>query len=158
MYLLTLFKQSSLSTTTDDNSSPRVLVVNPASKQKRQQAISNKKKPGVWDKVASAAIDAGAFNSVPFPPTQSKTPWSGTSTPRTNSDGDLQQLFPALPSAGPSRRAELDNLLRKSNRNAWGESSVATSESEFSSDNNNDTINRKKKGKKGKQVLFRVGL
>lgn len=158
MYLLTLSKQSSLGTTTDDNSSPRVLVVNPASKQKRQQAISNKKKPGVWDKVASAAIDAGAFNSVPFPPTQSKTPWSGTSTPRTNSDGSLQQLFPALPSAGPSRRAELDNLLRKPNRNAWGESSMATSESEFSSDNNNDTVNRKKKGKKGKQVLFRVGL
>jgi len=149
----------------DDTGSPRVLVVNPASKQQRKQGTASKKKPGVWDKVASAAMDAGGYSSSsssPFPPIQSKTPWSGTSTPRANSNSDLQQLFPALPSsaAGPSRRAELDNLLRKSNRNAWGggeSTSSIASESELSSDNTNDT-NRKKKGKKGKQVLFRVGL
>lgn len=150
----------------DDTSSPRVLVVNPASKQQRKQGITSKKKPGVWDKVASAAMDAGGYSnsssssSIPFPPIQSKTPWSGTSTPRVNSSSDLQQLFPALPSsAGPSRRAELDTLLRKSNRNAWGESSSSmASESEFSDNTNTNDTNRKKKGKKGKQVLFRVGL
>ncbi|KAI8647073.1 hypothetical protein BD408DRAFT_409156 [Parasitella parasitica] len=146
----------------DDVGSPRVLVVNPAPRQQQQrQALSSKKKQGVWDKVAHAASDAGAFtHSTPFPPMQSKTAWSGTSTPRTKSDSDLQQLFPALPAAGPSRRAELDQLLGKSNKTAWGggESSpiAATSESEFLSDN--DAVNRKKKGRKGKQVLFRVGL
>ncbi|KAF1800047.1 hypothetical protein V8B55DRAFT_1544003 [Mucor lusitanicus] len=160
-------KNSSLANS-DDTSSPRVLVANPTSKQQRKQGTANKKKPGVWDKVASAAMDAGGYSnsssssSIPFPPIQSKTPWSGTSTPRTHSNSDLQQLFPALPSsaAGPSRRAELDNLLRKPNRNAWGESSSSmASESELSSDNtNNNDTNRKKKGKKGKQVLFRVGL
>ncbi|CEP12757.1 hypothetical protein [Parasitella parasitica] len=154
-------KNPSSSLASDDAGSPRVLVVNPASKQQQRQRLSNKKKMGVWDKVASAAIDAGAIaHSVPFPPIQSKTPWSGTSTPRTNSDSDLQHLFPALPSAGPSRRAELDQLLGKSNKTAWGggesSSMAATSESEFSSDN--DVVNRKKKGRKGKQVLFRVGL
>lgn len=81
-----------------------------------------------------------------------------------NSEQDLQQLFPALPtSAGPSRRADINAMIKKTHTNAWGESSssAVNTDSEYSEDNNGmmDTANgRKKKGKKGKQVLFRVGL
>lgn len=135
--------------------SPRVLVVkSPTSQGKRP---GQKKKAGVWDKVASAAVDAGAV--IPQQHLmQSKTPWSGTTQ---QPQGDLQQLFPALPSsAGPSsRRADIQSMIKKNNTNAWGDS-TSNLESEYS-DNNEDTNNnnnRKKKGKKGKQVLFRVGL
>jgi hypothetical protein len=144
------------------------LVVNPpnlsSSNGRRGATAKNQnKKAGVWDKVASAAVDAGATrSSTVFPPVQSKTPWSGTSTPRTASESDLQQLFPALPSAGPSRRADINSMIKK-NTNAWGESAgvnnnntiTTTTDSEYS---DIDTTNRKKKGKKGKQILFRVGL
>ncbi|GAA5811864.1 hypothetical protein MFLAVUS_005310 [Mucor flavus] len=133
--------------------SPRVLVVN-APNGKR--TANQKKKAGVWDKVASAAVDAGAVRPT-FPPlAQSTTPWSGSSTPRNTSHNDLQQLFPALPTATSSRRADINAMLNKSNVNAWGEtSSTNTTETE---DSDVNTANRKKKGKKGKQVLFRVGL
>lgn len=132
--------------------SPRVLVVN-APNGKR--TTNQKKKAGVWDKVASAAVDAGGiqptFPSLP----SSNTPWSGSSTPRNTSQNDLQQLFPALPTATSSRRADINAMLKKSNVNAWGETSATTTETE---DSDVNTVNRKKKGKKGKQVLFRVGL
>lgn len=123
-------------------------------KQNRQP-----KRAGVWDKVANAAMDAGAYRTA-FPTIQSsgrssKTPWSGTSS-RTNSDSNLQDLFPALPTANNlSRRAEINSMLKKPSVNAWGESSTPN-ESDYS--DSTDTSNRKKKGKKGKQVLFRVGL
>lgn len=132
--------------------SPRVLVVN-APNGKR--TANQKKKAGVWDKVASAAVDAGAVQPT-FPPLAQSTPWSGSSTPRNTSHNDLQQLFPALPTATSSRRADINAMLKKSNANAWGEtSSTNTTETE---DSDVNTTNRKKKGKKGKQVLFRVGL
>jgi hypothetical protein len=135
------------------------LEINPTSNQTRR--LQAKKKLGVWDKVASAAVDAGAIRST-FPPIQSKTPWSGTSTPRTNSESDLQQVFPALPSSASSasRRADFNSMLRKTNRNAWGETSANDSEySDANTDDTNASNNRKgKKGKKGKQILFRVGL
>ncbi|KAI8091018.1 uncharacterized protein B0P05DRAFT_504577 [Gilbertella persicaria] len=132
----------------NDTHSPRVLIVDP----KRSQS---KKKKGVWDKVASAAIDAGGIRPPSFPPLQSKTPWSGSSTPRTASDADLQQLFPALPtSSGTSRRADINALLRKPHQNAWNESTTNEEQEEEEEESNT----KKKKGKKGKQVLFRVGL
>lgn len=138
--------------------SPRVLVVKPSTNGRRSVIPgSQKKKAGVWDKVASAAVDAGAVRST-FPPVQSKTAWSGTTSPKNTSENDLQQLFPALPSAGSSRRADINSMIKKSNRNAWGETSLINTDSEYSDNNNEDSNNRKKKGKKGKQVLFRVGL
>lgn len=134
------------------------MEINPATSTQTRR-LQTKKKPGVWDKVASAAVDAGALHST-FSPKQSKTPWSGTSTPRTNSESDVQQLFPALPSSATSasRRADINAMLKKTNANAWGDTA---NDSEYSDANTDDTVtnNRKgKKGKKGKQVLFRVGL
>lgn len=134
------------------------MVLNPTSSNGRRAPNNLKKKAGVWDKVASAAVDAGAIRPS-FPPIQSKTPWSGTSAPKANTGNDIQQLFPALPSAGSSRRADINSMIKKNNTNAWGDSAPSSSlntDSEYS--DNNDTNSRKKKGKKGKQVLFRVGL
>lgn len=132
----------------DQNASqqPQVLVVNP-------------KKPthsrgGVWDKVALAAQGAGAF-----PPLAKKSsPWSSTTSSRTASEQDLQSLFPALPTSNlhSSRRADINALLKKNDdQRTWGESSssAVNTDSEESQDNR-----LKKKNKKGKQVLFRVGL
>ncbi|KAI8328664.1 hypothetical protein BD560DRAFT_441782 [Blakeslea trispora] len=137
----------------NESASPRVLVVDPESS--KRSSHTNKKKTGVWDKVASAAIDAGAVhNTARFAPLQSKTPWSGASSPRTVSDNDLQQLFPALPTASnASRRADIQNLLKKPNQTAWDSDSTQPL-----SEHEENNQNRKKKGKKGKQVLFRVGL
>lgn len=140
--------------------------MNPSSSSGRRavNGHSSNKKAGVWDKVASAAVDAGAptiRSSTVFPPIQSKTPWSGTSTPRTASESDLQQLFPALPYTGPSRRADINSMIKKKNINAWGGESTASNATAATTDSESsdlDTANRKKKGKKGKQILFRVGL
>lgn len=123
------------------------------SNQRRQP-----KRAGVWDKVASAAMDVGAYRNA-FPTIQqTSTPWSGTSS-RTNSNTNLQDVFPALPTASThtNRRAEINAMLRKPTSQAWGDTSSSSSvvnESDYSDDNNS----KKKKGKKGKQVLFRVGL
>ncbi|KAG1497358.1 hypothetical protein G6F49_008750 [Rhizopus delemar] len=132
---------------------------NPNASQQPQVLVVNPKKPthsrgGVWDKVALAAQGAGAF-----PPLAKKSsPWSSTTSSRTASEQDLQSLFPALPTSNlhSSRRADINALLKKNDdQRTWGESSssAVNTDSEESQDNR-----LKKKNKKGKQVLFRVGL
>ncbi|KAI7873291.1 uncharacterized protein EV154DRAFT_556287 [Mucor mucedo] len=148
---------SSSSSSPAIESPPRVLVVkSPPTSQGRRPIPGQKKKAGVWDKVASAAVDAGAVTPpLHYGVQQTRTPWSGTTSQQSV---DLEPLFPALPtSAGPSsRRADINAMIKKNNTNAWGESSHNNAlESDYFDE---DTSNRKKKGKKGKQVLFRVGL
>ncbi|CAO3594541.1 unnamed protein product [Absidia cylindrospora] len=104
---------------------------------------------------------------------RTKTAWagtSGTSSSNVKQKEDfpaITQQFPSLP--GASRRPHPTVLtMRRNNNNAsaWSSSSPATSDNDYfdSTDDNNldtatsTTIDKKKKGKKGKQVLFRVGL
>ncbi|KAI7901161.1 uncharacterized protein BX663DRAFT_553400 [Cokeromyces recurvatus] len=143
----------------DGSHASNVLVVNLDNQRSQQQKRKNN--PGYWDKVASAAINASSSSSSR---TYHSTPWSGASSSRTNSENDLQALFPALPSsaASSSRRVAINSMIRRTNNtNAWGgePSSISNNPNDSELSDNNDTINnRKKKGKKGKQVLFRVGL
>lgn len=133
------------------------MVVNAPNGSRRTTAP--KKKAGVWDKVASAAVDAGAIRSPPPPslPIQSSTPWSGSTSSRQQ-PVESEHLFPALPSSsGSSRRADINAYLKKPNSNAWAGDNYSTNTTE-TEDSDTSTSNRKKKGKKGKQVLFRVGL
>lgn len=113
-------------------------------------------------------------NSPMFFPTpqlnKNKTAWAGTSSSSSSRDQSkedfpsISQQFPSLPNTKQTHPTIL-NMRR--NNNPSGQSSSAWSPSSSSLDNNNNNNDtdegssnhdKKKKGKKGKQVLFRVGL
>ncbi|KAI9304703.1 hypothetical protein BJ944DRAFT_202278 [Cunninghamella echinulata] len=113
-------------------------------------------------------------NSPMFFPTpqlnKNKTAWAGTSSSSSSSRDQSKEDFPSIsqqfPSLPNTKQTHPTILNMRRNNNPSGQSSSAWSPSSPSLDNNNNNDtdegssnhDKKKKGKKGKQVLFRVGL
>lgn len=143
---------------------------------------TGKSKAGVWDRVASAASGAsgGSPRSSPqpsrpsspalFPPPAlingQRTAWSGAAArSQATSEENFPALkpvehFPSLPSA-PKPASHIH--FRRGNNvdtvNVWSSgSSAAASNTEPPVEEAVSEIGKKKKGKKNKQVLMRVGL
>ncbi|KAI8332035.1 hypothetical protein BC941DRAFT_437306 [Chlamydoabsidia padenii] len=166
--------------------SQRVLVIKGGSTRVGGTRTTSKSKAGVWDRVANAAAHGAPATSsrghsprgspvssrpsspMSFPTPQvnrTKTAWAGTSSssPQPPIKDDFPEMvtqqFPSLPSSGTSRRTHPTVLnMRRNNNNgsAWSPSNDYDS-SEYI-DTDPVVVDKKKKGKKGKQVLFRVGL
>lgn len=126
-------------------------------------------------------VSSRPSSPMSFPTPQlnrTKTAWAGTgasspssqssqsSSPAVKDDFPAMatQQFPSLPSSGSSRRTHPTVLNMRRNNNsgsAWSPSSDRYSDYDFESTDDNTevvSVDKKKKGKKGKQVLFRVGL
>ncbi|CAO3651474.1 unnamed protein product [Cunninghamella blakesleeana] len=97
---------------------------------------------------------------------KNKTAWAGTTNNNTSSKKDSKEDFPSITQHFPSLPAvkQTHPTILNMRRNVNGSSSAWSPSSSY--DNNNNIIDedsipiqdKKKKGKKGKQVLFRVGL
>lgn len=125
-------------------------------------------------------VSSRPSSPMSFPTPQlnrTKTAWAGTgasssqssqsSSPTVKDDfpAMVTQQFPSLPSSGSSRRTHPTVLnMRRNNNNgsAWSPSLDRNSDYDPSESTDDNTevvsVDKKKKGKKGKQVLFRVGL
>lgn len=144
---------------------------------------TGKSKAGVWDRVASAA--SGASGGSPtrsspqssrpsspalFPPpvlmNGQRTAWAGAAARSQTADENFPALkpadhFPSLPSAPkPASRIHFRRNNKAETANAWGGGSAAavTADTEPPADEGIADQGKKKKGKKNKQVLMRVGL
>lgn len=162
--------------------SPRVLVIKSRNTKAGGTRTTGKSKAGVWDRVASAASGAsgggpsqGSSQSsgpsspgpIVFPTPQlngTQTAWGGRSSSSSTKDDDFPSLagssnehFPSLPSAPKNslRISSRRNMVQPLH-NAWGADRSVQEEPEPASDLADS--GKKKKGKKNKQVLMRVGL
>jgi len=161
---------------TASNPSKRVLVIK-SGNTRRGGTKTKTSKTNVWDKVAHAAAVAPAPIQATPPPSRpesparnvniTKTAWStgGASQPTTRPTATPNPVvrkseFPSLPTAPPKHPIIVD--MRRSNSageplgRGWGQQDTISSEDTAEEDEPRAT--GKKGKKKGKQVLFRVGL
>ncbi|KAF7725821.1 hypothetical protein EC973_009244 [Apophysomyces ossiformis] len=166
--------------------SPRVLVIKSANTRVGGTRATGRSRAGVWDRVASAAVDASKTasprssphssrpNTPPLTTTHlpaSKTAWAGgsgsgshltadTFPALSSSSSNAAQHFPSLPTTSrPSFRGRGRPLTNTQN-NPWDRSQGLSGGEPPSPGEETElpTESKKKKGKKNKQVLFRVGL
>ncbi|KAG2173504.1 hypothetical protein INT44_007095 [Umbelopsis vinacea] len=164
--------------TNASNPAKRVLVIK-SGNTKRGGTKTKTSKANVWDKVAHAASSTPVATRQVTPPssrphsparnvTMTKTPWSisGSSAPvnrrapsPTPAVRRTENEFPSLPTAPPKHQLIVDMRRTLSSGDiasrGWGQDS---SSNDDAPENNDPLPNGKKSKKKGKQVLFRVGL
>ncbi|KAI8368226.1 uncharacterized protein BYT42DRAFT_503824 [Radiomyces spectabilis] len=163
---------------TGHGTSSRVLVIKGGSTRVGGTKTTSKNRAGVWDRVASAATGASTgtsnrsaaspvrpsspatYSTPSFANPRNKTAWSRSSAAEQRAESAVRAArdFPSLPPAAPKHPTLLSMRRNASETqlNAWsdrGSDSGSVTEEPPSLD-----YSKKKKGKKGKQVLFRVGL